>query len=172
MIRSLNVHDRDFRYKKLAFIDDEQAKKLSNVVIQSYDVLLNITGASVARCCIVPLEVLPARVNQHVSILRVDPNIIKPDFLCYELTSEPFKKRLLKTGEEGGATRQAITKAQLHELSIVFPEDLSEQERIVSMLDNAENKVKQLQSNYQSKLTDLDELRQSLLQKAFAGELT
>ena len=31
---------------------------------------LNITGASVARCCIVPEDVLPARVNQHVSIIR------------------------------------------------------------------------------------------------------
>ena len=49
LIRSLNVHDGEFRTKNLAFIDDAQAKQLDNVVIEAGDVLLNITGASVAR---------------------------------------------------------------------------------------------------------------------------
>ena len=70
LIRSLNVHDGEFRMKDLAFIDETQATQLDNVSIEPRDVLLNITGASVARCCVVPSEVLPARVNQHVSILR------------------------------------------------------------------------------------------------------
>ena len=61
LIRSLNVHDLGFRYHKLAFIDDAQADRLSNVVVQPSDVLLNITGASIARCCVVPPDVLPAR---------------------------------------------------------------------------------------------------------------
>ena len=51
LIRSLNVHDGEFMYKNLAFIDDGQAAKLSNVVVEEGDVLLNITGASVARVC-------------------------------------------------------------------------------------------------------------------------
>ena len=66
LIRSLNVHDAGFRMKDLAFIDDHQAEQLENVIVEGGDVLLNITGASVARCCIVPDVVLPARVNQHV----------------------------------------------------------------------------------------------------------
>jgi len=53
LIRSLNVYDSGFRRGKLAFIDDNQAAGLANVVIEENDVLLNITGASVARCCIV-----------------------------------------------------------------------------------------------------------------------
>jgi type I restriction enzyme, S subunit len=172
LIRSLNVHDRDFRLNKLAYIDDDQATKLSNVEVLEGDVLLNITGASVARCCQVPTSVLPARVNQHVSILRPDQNILLPAFLCYELTSENFKELLLRTGEEGGATRQAITKAQLQDLSVTFPPSLNEQFELVERLDAAEQEVKALQANYQTKLQDLDDLRQSLLQKAFAGELT
>ena len=61
----MNVHDLQFKNKDLAFIDDNQADKLNNVTLEADDVLLN-TGASIARTCIVPKDVLPARVNQHV----------------------------------------------------------------------------------------------------------
>ena len=72
LIRSMNVHNGAFKYDELAFIDNTQAKKLNNVIVEQSDVLLNITGASVARSCIVPEKILPARVNQHVSIIRVN----------------------------------------------------------------------------------------------------
>jgi len=68
LIRSLNVYDFFFDYDDLAFIDDKQAAGLANVTVEQDDILLNITGASVARCCMVPDNVLPARVNQHVSM--------------------------------------------------------------------------------------------------------
>src|SRR5699024_10375690 len=63
LIRSLNIYDLEFDKDGLAFIDDEQAEKLSNVEVEKDDVLINITGASVARCCKVPNDILPARVN-------------------------------------------------------------------------------------------------------------
>ena len=49
LIRSMNVHNGLFEYKELAHISEEQATKLDNVTIEENDVLLNITGASVAR---------------------------------------------------------------------------------------------------------------------------
>src|SRR5258706_16338327 len=70
LIRSQNVLDFKFSYDGLAFIDDEQADDLKNVIVKEDDVLLNITGDSVARVCKVPKEILPARVNQHVVIIR------------------------------------------------------------------------------------------------------
>lgn len=94
LIRSMNVHDNEFRSKNLAFIDDEQAKKLNNVSVQKNDVLLNITGASVARCCIVDSQYLPARVNQHVSIIRLKNDIL-PHFIQYYLVSPNTKNELL-----------------------------------------------------------------------------
>ena len=48
LIRSLNVYNNSFKYKDLAHIDNEQAEALNNVAIECGDVLLNITGASVA----------------------------------------------------------------------------------------------------------------------------
>ena len=171
LVRSMNVHDRSFVTKKLAFIDDEQASKLKNVILEQNDVLLNITGASVARCCVMPDDFLPARVNQHVSILRTDTEELLPRFLCYELTSESYKNMLLGIGEEGGSTRQAITKKQIQSLEVTYP-NIEEQQQIISLLEIVEKATKKLKQDYHSKLTDLDDLRQSLLQKAFAGELT
>ena len=171
LIRSLNVHDRKFKEEKLAFLDDKQADKLSNVILEENDVLLNITGASIARCCIVPTEYLPARVNQHVSIIRTNQDILISSFLNYLLTSKVYKDQLLNTGEKGGSTRQAITKAQIQDFSISFPASTDEQRSIVAKLDALSAETKRLEAIYQQKLAALDELKKSVLQKAFNGEL-
>ena len=121
LIRSMNVHNNNFVYKDLAYIDDEQANKLSNVVVEESDILLNITGASVARSCIVPKDVLPARVNQHVSIVRCKQDIINPMFLCHLFTNGSYQKLLWSIATSGGATREAITKQQEEELDLIVP---------------------------------------------------
>jgi type I restriction enzyme S subunit len=171
LIRSMNVHDRFFKSKKIAFIDDQQAEKLSNVVVEKDDVLLNITGASVARCCLAPKEFLPARVNQHVSIIRVDRSIITPAFLNFVLTSKYYKDQLLGIGESG-STRQAITKTQIEEFEVDYPASLIDQEELLSSLYSLEGQTSDVQKIYSDKLLALDELKKSILQKAFSGELT
>ena len=70
LIRSMNVEDFWFDRTDLARIDEVQAGKLDNVIVQTDDVLLNITGASVARCCMVPSDVLPARVVEETKMRR------------------------------------------------------------------------------------------------------
>lgn len=169
LVRSMNVHDWEFRERNLAFIDDKQAKELDGVTLQEDDVLLNITGASVARCCVFPKEYLPARVNQHVSIIRPKKELLDARFLNLLLTSKPYKDQLLFTGEQG-ATRQAITKAQIETFRISIP-PLKEQQTIVRQLDALRAETQKLEAVYQKKIADLEELKKSILQKAFAGEL-
>lgn len=171
LIRSMNVHDRQFVYEGLAHINEQQANELNGVTICENDVLLNITGASVARCCVVPNDVIPARVNQHVSIIRPRLEYVSAKFLCYLLTSKYYKDRLLKEGEEGGATRQALTKSGLEQFVISIPEDLDMQEKVVGQLEKIHEYTQKLEQTYNKKLQSLDELKQSILQKAFNGEL-
>lgn len=121
LIRSMNVHDGRFEYKDLAHITDEQATQLNNVTVQENDVFINITGASVARSCIVPSSVLPARVNQHVAIIRCVPERLNAVFANNMFLNDRFKGQLLDIGESGGATRQAITKQQLENLTVIVP---------------------------------------------------
>jgi len=121
LIRSMNVHDGRFEYKDLAHITDEQAKQLDNVAIEENDVFINITGASVARSCIVPKHILPARVNQHVAIIRCIASTLNHFFANNLFLNNSFKGQLLDIGESGGATRQAITKQQLETLEVILP---------------------------------------------------
>ena len=166
LIRSLNVHDLEFRMKDLAKIDDDQADALSNVVVEPHDVLLNITGASIARCSQVPEDVLPARVNQHVAILRPKPNLVDSRFLTYLLVSKEMKDRLLGIGDKAGATRQALTKSQLQSFLIPLP-PLEEQQRIVVFLDEAFEGLARARAHAEANLQNARDILESQLGSQF-----
>jgi len=102
-------------------INDSQTKKLENVQIEKGDVLLNITGVSVARCSIVPRNILPAHVNQHVSIVRLNSKVAVPHYLLCALCSTDYKSKLLGISE-GGSTRQALTKTDIEECELLLPD--------------------------------------------------
>lgn len=121
LIRSMNVYNGYFEPDDLAHISTDHAKLLDGVALKKDDVLLNITGASVARCCIVPEDVLPARVNQHVCILRCDTSNVLPTFLNQQLITSQYQKVLWSVAEAGGGTRQAITKQQIENFRIILP---------------------------------------------------
>lgn len=116
LIRSQNIYNNDFEEKGLVFITEEQAAKMSSVSVQKNDILINITGDSVARATIVPNGVLPARVNQHVSIIRAK-NGVSPYYILGVLTSLKTQKILLSIAQTGG-TRAALTKGMLENLDI------------------------------------------------------
>ena len=120
LIRSTNVFDYAFSYDDLAHISDEQADQLSNVVVEENDVLFNITGVSVTRCCIVPADVLPARVNQHVMILRPNTAMPMSYYIMATLCSAENKAKLLGIAQSG-STREAINKQEMESFSIPVP---------------------------------------------------
>lgn len=162
LIRSMNIHDGLFLYKDLAHITDEQARQLDNVAVEDQDVFINITGASVARSCIVPHEVLPARVNQHVAIIRCIQSQMNPIFASNMFINDEFKKQLLEIGESGGATRQAITKQQLQDLNIILP-PLELQNKFATSV----NAINQSKLTIQQSLDSLEILKKALMQEYF-----
>jgi type I restriction enzyme S subunit len=164
LIRSLNVRDGEFTFKDLAHIGEEQAAKLSGVVVEENDVLLNITGASVARVCRAPASVLPARVNQHVCIIRPKPTL-NAVFLEQFLLAEQTKRRLLKIGG-AGATREAITKAQIEVFEATCPPIVLQQE-----FARRATAVEALKTAQRASLAELDALFATLQHRAFRGEL-
>lgn len=162
LIRSQNVLDFDFSYNGLAFIDDDQAYKLKNVIVEENDILLNITEDSVARVCKVPTEVLPARVNQHVAIIRPNPEKLNSDYLLYYLLNPPFKKYMLKIASDG-ATRNAITKVEIEDFEIGAPEDVDDQKEIANILSTLDKKIALLKKQNQT----LEKLAQTLFKRWF-----
>ena len=160
LIRSMNVHNAYFEYKDLAHITLDQAEKLNNVVVEYDDLLFNITGASVARCCVVPSDVLPARVNQHVCILRCREKI-NPIFLQGLLVNENYQGKLLQIAKSG-ATREAINKQQLESLEIMIP-PLELQNQFASFVEE----IDKSRSRIQKSLEASQELFDSLMQEYF-----
>ena len=122
LIRSTNVFDYSFSYSELAHITQEQADALSNVEVEADDVLFNITGVSVTRCCIVPDDVLPARVNQHVMIIRPINGKDMSYYLMFALCDPDNKNKLFGIAQSG-STREAINKQEMDQFQVLLPSD-------------------------------------------------
>ncbi len=140
LIRSQNVHNDGFHHDGIVFLTAEHADQLANVEVAAGDVLLNITGDSVARACQVDPAVLPARVNQHVAIVRTDPKQLWPRFLRYFLVSPAMQANMLQMAG-AGATRNALTKGMIEAFSIPAPVELSEQQAIACILGALDDKI-------------------------------
>ena len=140
LIRSQNVYNDGFHRDGLAFIGEKHAAELENVEVINGDVLLNITGDSVARACQVDPTVLPARVNQHVVIIRPDPDKLAPRFLRYFLVSPEMQTKLLSWAGSGG-TRNALTKGMIESFDVLAPTDVDEQRAIAHILGTLDDKI-------------------------------
>ena len=139
LIRSQNIYNDGFSENGLVFISNSDAEKLNNVEIELNDVLINITGDSVARVCLAPKDKLPARVNQHVAIIRTVKNELDPKFVRYFLTDNNTQNHLL-TLAGTGATRNALTKGMLEEFLVPKP-DILIQKKISKILSDLDEKI-------------------------------
>ncbi len=140
LIRSQHVFDRRFDTEGLAYISPTHAAELRNAEVASHDVLLNITGDGVTfgRACIVPESILPACVNQHVSIIRPDHTKCDPGYLLSVLT-HPSTKHYIESFNSGGS-RRAITKGHIESFGIPLP-PLAEQKAIAAVLGSLDDKI-------------------------------
>lgn len=161
LIRSQNIYNHYFEMNGLAYISEEQAYKLRNVEIKGNDILINITGDSIARNMVITNDYLPARVNQHVAIIRCKQDKLNPYFLSALLTSSRYQKYLLSIGKTGG-TRAALTKSMLRNLEIELP-PIQIQEKIGNLLKDF---VKKTKINKES-IELLEELAQTLFKRWF-----
>ena len=162
LIRSMNVHDGKFEYKDLAYISAKQASEMKNVELIENDVLFNITGASVTRTCVVPNTILPARVNQHVAIIRCINESLNPIFLNNLFLQDGFKYKLLNLARAGGATREAITKQQLEDLNVILP-PIEIQNQFADFVEQTDKSKLEIQKS----LDKLEILKKSLMQQYF-----
>jgi type I restriction enzyme S subunit len=161
LIRSQNVHNDGFSPVGLAFISEDQAKKLDNVKVESGDVLLNITGDSVARVCQAFDQFLPARVNQHVAIIRPKPSEFDARFLRYFLAS-PAQQDYMLGLAAAGATRNALTKGMIESFQVPCP-PLQVQQSIADVLAGLDDRITLLRETN----TTLEAIAQALFKSWF-----
>jgi type I restriction enzyme S subunit len=107
---------------------------------------------------------------QRIITMQPDQNILNSTFLKYMLMSQPIQQLIHDKGT--GATCTGIKASLLKKIPITYPSDMNEQVEYVDVLDSLTDKVKLLESIYIQKLSALDNLKKSILHKAFSGELT
>lgn len=137
LIRSQNIYDHRFEYEGLAFVDDKAANQLKGVELKVSDVLINITGDSILRCCLLPEDLAGGGVNQHVSIVRSNGKVL-PLYLQKWLSLDVMKDFML--GHSSGGTRKAITKGHILSFPLPVP-PLDEQSKIVAVFRSIDEKI-------------------------------
>lgn len=166
LIRSQNIFDGELHLDDAVRIDASTELGMHSTRVRSGDVLLNITGASIGRSCVVPGGVGVANVNQHVCIIRPDQSQILPLFLHY-LWSTVGQEWVFQN--QNGATREALTFQEIR--SAIFPiPDLPTQQHIVTQVQEQLAKLNLIQSSKEEQLRILNQQRASLIFEYVTGK--
>jgi type I restriction enzyme S subunit len=161
-VRSQNVFDFKFESSEVRFISDESAQKLKGVHLKKDDILLNITGDGItfSRCCIVDERILPAAVNQHVAIIRVNQEVCLPGYLLAFLCA-PETKAYIASFNAGGS-RRAITKGHIESFEIPAA-SLKRQEAIQNIVYSI---IQKIELNRETNQT-LEQMAQTIFKSWF-----
>ena len=153
--------DNNILMQTREWLTDEGSKHSRFVNINEF--IIAVSGSTTGKCCLTGIN---GFIYDGLAVVRTLNSKIQPKFLLHYMLSLYSKINNSKTG----AAFPNINTDYLKNISISFP-SLHEQEQIVNKLDEFKSFTKNLESIYLQKLTDLEELKKSILQKAFSGEL-
>ena len=136
--------------------------------IRTNDVIFATVRPTHSRVALIPPEYNEQVCSTGYFVLRAK-EFINNKLVLYFLLTPSFNKQMEKL--QKGASYPAVTDNEVKGVMINFPKSLDDQKAIVAKFDSLREETKHLESLYQHKLTALDELKKSLLHKAFAGEL-
>lgn len=164
LIQTGNIGVGSYKDKseKSKFISEDTFKRLKCTEIYSGDVLVSRLPDPVGRACLLPP--LPHRCITAVdcSIIRLKDNEIHPLWFIYYTQTQEYFAKVRK--ECSGTTRNRITRKKLAVISIPIP-PLSEQQRIVNLLDAEFAKIDALKANAEKNLQNAKDLFQAALKK-------
>ena len=136
-LRSQNVYDEGLRLEDVVFISKEVDESMAASRTQSGDILLNITGASIGRSCLVPNGLPSANVNQHVCVVRLKDALQIP-FVGWTFRSMTIKSQIDLA--QNGAAREGLNFDQIGRMTIPRP-PTTEQLAIATFLDRETGKI-------------------------------
>ncbi|ANS43098.1 restriction endonuclease subunit S [Serratia inhibens] len=160
-LRSQNIWNDGLRLDDVVFISSEVHSQMDNSQVEEFDILLNITGASLGRCTIFPDSTGEANVNQHVTIIRlIEKEMIS--FLHLAIISPVIQK--LIWGRQVGMAIEGLSKKTLELFEIPVP-PLLEQLRIVHKARDLMSLCDQLEQQSLTSLEAHQQLVETLLEK-------
>jgi type I restriction enzyme S subunit len=161
---AIHNHFNQLRY----FIDEDKFNEMIRFEVKPGDIIMSCSGVTLGRVAIVPENIQRGIINQALLKLTPKKNV-SVHYIKHWLRSNIFQKIIFDYA--GGAAIPNVPSAKiLKEILIPFP-NFNEQKKIVTEIELMLIETKQLEAIYQQKINDLDGLKKSILQKAFAGEL-
>lgn len=128
-------------------------------------VLMVCIGASIGKVGFVDRDVT---CNQQINTLTVNPGLY-PKFFYYALRTQGFYNQVIKNSAQ--MTLPIINKSKWENLTVHYPKSLAEQRAIVGRLEALSAETGRLEEIYWQKVESLEELKKSVLAKAFEGEI-
>lgn len=168
LIRSQNVHFGGLVLDDVAYIDSETDAQMAGSRVQNGDVLLNITGASLGRCCVARLNGERANVNQHVCVIRPRATAYVSEFLAGIIASHYGQAQIFTT--ENGISRDALNFEQVGEFVVLQP-PLEEQRTIASRFQSHAARIDALIAKVRDAIERLKEFRAALISAAVTGKI-
>ncbi|MDR4517115.1 MAG: restriction endonuclease subunit S [Nitrosomonas sp.] len=166
-IRSQNVYDEGLIIDDVVYIAEQTDSEMSFSRVFPGDILLNITGASLGRTCLVPDNFVPANVNQHVCIIRL-AEINFRSYIAMVMKSNFIKVQI--DAIQNGAAREGLNFEQISRLSFGLP-SIDEQAQIVSFLECETIKIDELTTEAEKAIELLKERRTALISAAVTGKI-
>lgn len=166
-----NVRPDGFKFDSLMFISEDKDKSLRKGRLQRRDVLLTTRG-TIGNLALYDenVEYENVHINSGMLIFRPNEDVITSEYLFEVMRSSIIKEQIKKY--TSGAAQPQLPINTLINFVLPVPKSIKEQEKIVSDLHALSEKTQKLEAIYQQKLSALNELKQSILQKAFVGQLT
>ena len=149
------------------FINEEKFVEMKRFELHPGQLIMSCSG-TMGKVAIAPVGIKRGIINQALLILSPVKNLLNT-FLKYWMESKDFQDRLREYA--GGAAIQNVASVKILKAIIIPVPSLPEQHSIVARLDSLSAETEHLEAIYQQKIVALDELKQSLLHRAFAGEL-
>ncbi|WP_257975725.1 restriction endonuclease subunit S [Vibrio fluvialis] len=159
--------------RKSVYCPNSFLKDYSRYLLEEGDIVLSLTGTAGQRDFGYAVEIREQPnhllLNQRIAKISKIDDRLSSKFLLHILRSKVFLDELFSAST---GTRQAnVSTSAIKKIKIAFP-SLDKQIQLIKAISALEEKVMQLNSVYSKKLAALDELKQSLLQQAFTGQLT
>ncbi|WP_083918185.1 restriction endonuclease subunit S [Methylosarcina fibrata] len=163
-IRSQNVTFDGLKLADVAYIDQSTHEAMQSSEIMAHDVLLNITGASIGRCCPVPKSLGIANVNQHVCAIRLPkPNEQDANYLSLVLSSYIGQDQIARLN--AGGNREGLNYQQIRSFLIPWPKDLERSQIVENLAFHKEDVI-----SGGKELSKLKRIKTGLMQDLLTGQ--